>query len=81
MGFQTNQQVAIEDTNDLLKQLTENLNKLIALDSVLNPDRFKTKSFTATDYWVVTSNGAFPRDEELLRECTINSNNNEEMFK
>lgn len=50
MGFQTNQQVAIEDTNDLLKQLTENLNKLIALDSVLNPDRFKTKSFTATDY-------------------------------
>ena len=42
----------------------------MALDTDLAQDRFTTKSFTAANNGVETSNQTFPGDEELLGECT-----------
>ena len=62
----------------LSQQLAENLNELMALDPNLASYGFTAESFTDTDDGVATSVQALLSDEELLRECTNDSTNNEE---
>ena len=72
------QQNSINNTDDPFAQLTENLNELMALDPNLASYGFTAESFTDTDDGVATLVQALLSDEELLRECTNDSTNNEE---